>query len=209
MRLVAESFAWPFRARPSTWVWGCVAVILLPLLFVPLLGYAIAATRTAELDPNAAPPPWRFSFAHFWAGGWTFLMLAVIAAPFAVLLDPLAGWLSGVSPAYAPVFAVLVLALPWGLLMLLLVPCTTAAFALSGDPHDLFDIAASLRCVRDEFGTWNVVIAAIVTGWAIGLACVGLLCVGIVPGLFYAILVSAHATAALHGQGSRQGPPAG
>jgi hypothetical protein len=39
--------------------------------------------------------------------------------------------------------------------------------------------------------------AAIVTGWLVGLACAGLLCIGIVPGIFYAILVSAHATAAL------------
>ena len=38
---------------------------------------------------------------------------------------------------------------------------------------------------------------------AVGVACVGLLCVGIVPGIFYAILVSAHASAALNGATTR------
>ena len=38
---------------------------------------------------------------------------------------------------------------------------------------------------------------AIVTGWVLGVACIGLLCVGILPGVFYAILVSAHASATL------------
>jgi hypothetical protein len=31
---------------------------------------------------------------------------------------------------------------------------------------------------------------------------VGLLCVGLLPGIFYAILVSAHATATLHPEGA-------
>jgi hypothetical protein len=54
--------------------------------------------------------------------------------------------------------------------------------------------------VRRDFTTWNLAAAAMVTGWAIGLACVGLLCLGIVPGVFYAILVSAHASAALQNE---------
>ena len=133
-------------------------------------------------------------------------MLAVLAAPFAALLKPVADWLSPVTHDFAYVFAVLVLALPWGLVTLLLVPHATAAFASSGDPHDLFDVGGSLRGVRRDFATWNVVVAAIVTGWAIGLACAGLLCVGIVPGVFYAILVSAHAAATLHpAEGPHQG----
>jgi uncharacterized protein DUF4013 len=207
VRRVAESFSWPFRAQPSTWTWGIVSVVLLPLMFVPLLGYGISATRSAELDPDAGPPPWRFSFAHFWAGGWTFLLLAVIAAPFAALLKPVADWLSPVTHDFAYVLAILVIALPWGLVMLLLVPHATAAFASSGDPHDLFDVAGSLRGVRRDFATWNAVVAAIVTAWALGLACAGLLCVGIVPGVFYAILVSAHAAATLHpAEGPTQGP---
>jgi len=40
-------------------------------------------------------------------------------------------------------------------------------------------------------------VVAIVTAWAIGLSGVGLALVGLVPGVLYAMLVSAHATASL------------
>ena len=205
MRLVAESFTWPFRARPSTWAWGIIAVLLLPLFFLPLLGYAAAATRYAEVDPKAGPPP-RFTFQQFWAGGWIAFVLLLITAPFAFLVNPLAGL---IDLPFAPIYAALILALPWGVVVLLWLPHATARFAATGAPMDLFDVVASLRGVRRDFATWNAVVAATVTAWAIGLACVGLLVVGILPGVFYAILVSAHATAALHHpEGSRQGPPA-
>jgi uncharacterized membrane protein (DUF441 family) len=51
--------------------------------------------------------------------------------------------------------------------------------------------------VKRGFPTWNLVVVAIVTAWAIGLAGVGLALVGVIPGVFYALLVSSHATAAL------------
>jgi hypothetical protein len=86
--------------------------------------------------------------------------------------------------------------------LLLVMPHATASFASSRRPVDLFNFAASIRSVARDFATWNVSAAAIVTAWIIGLACAGLFCIGIVPGIFYAILVSAHATAAL----TRQGP---
>ena len=199
MRLIAESFAWPFRARPSTWIWGCVCVLLLPFLFMPLFGYAILATRSSELDPRSPPPRWGVSFRTLWLGGWTVLLVAVITAPFAYVLNPVANLLDGAGINFAIIFAALVLALPWGVVMLLVVPHGAAAVAASGEPQDLFDVASALRTVRRDFPTWNLVVAAIVTAWAIGIACAGLLCVGIVPGVFYAILVSAHAAAALHG----------
>ena len=97
----------------------------------------------------------------------------------------------------AHVLAGLILLLPWGLVALVLLPHATATFAATGRRRDLFDLGAAIRGVRTDFATWNVAVAAIVTGWAIGIACVGLLCVGLVPGVFYAILVSAHASAAL------------
>jgi hypothetical protein len=123
--------------------------------------------------------------------------------PFALVWSPLSELLSrGVDPLTARVLAVLLLALPWGLLALLHMPHATSAFAASGSPRDMLDLAGAVRGVRRDFATWNLVAAAIVTGWAAGLACVGLLCVGIVPGVFYAILVSAHASAALQPQGS-------
>src|SRR6267142_2078528 len=115
MKFVANSFSWPFRGDwKSRWLPGLVAVLLLPIAFIPLLGYAIAATRAAETDDAAGPPSWKLSFRLLSDGFWT----------------------------------------------------------------------------------------AIVTGWALGLAAVGLLCVGLVPGVFYAILVSAHASAALHDKGA-------
>ena len=210
MRLVADSFAWPFRSRSAaTWLIGAVCVLLLPILFIPLLGYAIAATRGAEADPSSGPPPWRMSARLLTDGFWAATAILLSMLPFAIALNPLAAALRGLARGEptAHVVALLILALPWGLLALLMFPHATSRFAASGAPLDMFDVAASLRGVRTDFMTWNVAAAAIVTAWAIGIACVGLLCVGIVPGVFYAILVSAHAAAALHRPG--QSPSAG
>ena len=130
--------------------------------------------------------------------------------PFALLWSPLSLLLSkGLDPFTARVVAVLVLALPWGLLALIHLPHATAAFAATGNPRDMLDLAGAVRRVRRDFPTWNMVAAAIVTAWAVGLACAGLLCVGVVPGVFYAILVSAHAAGALQGTGSSSHSPAG
>lgn len=209
MKLVAQSFGWPFRGHSlSIWLPGVLVTLLLPLLFIPLLGYAIATTRAAESDPSSAPPPWRVTSRLLWDGAWTSLAVFLTILPFAIVEEALAAGLTRPlrDPLFAHVGAILLLALPWGLFVLLHFPHATARFAASGNPRDLFDIGASLRGVRRDFGIWNVVAAAIVTGWAIGLACAGLLCVGIVPGTFYAILVSAYAAAALHPQGANPSP---
>lgn len=211
MRRVAESFSWPFRCGwRSAWPIGLLTVLLVPVLFIPLLGYSVAATRASEIDPAAGPPPWRWSVRLFVDGFWVTAALLVSWLPFALLLNPLGGALTGLaSNAFnAHVVALLVLALPWGLLALLVLPHATASFAASGRPGDLFNVTAALHGVRRDFATWNAVVAAIVTAWAIGLACVGILCVGIVPGVFYAILVSAHASATLHTPSSGPGPTA-
>ena len=217
MKTVAESFSWPFRGQwKSRWLPGLIAVVLLPVAFIPLLGYAIAATRGAEQDATPGPPKWEISRRLVSDGFWTSLAVGVLTAPFVLLLNPFADLLlnthlwriadAPLSRLYAHVVAGFVLALPWGLLLLAHMPHATARFAQSGKVAELFDIAASIRGVRRDFATWNVVAAAIVTGWAIGLACVGLLCIGVVPGLFYAILVSAHASAALHDKGANSPP---
>jgi uncharacterized protein DUF4013 len=182
-------------------------VLFLPLLFIPLLGYAVAATRAAERDPSHGPPPLQLSARLLADGFWTSLAVMLVALPFGLVWNPLASALHALGEPNAHVIAILALALPWGFVSLLLMPHCTAAFAASGSPRDMFNFAAALRRLRRDFMTWNVAAAAIVTGWAIGLACAGLLCVGIVPGVFYAILVSAHAAAALQGQGPR--PSAG
>ena len=213
MKLVAESFSWPFRgAWRSAWLVGVLSLVLAPILLVPLLGYAIAATRAAETDPSQGPPPWRLSGRLLTDGLWTSLAIALLTLPFALAFNPLAAllfvahiWRSGdaaVSQLDVHVLALLALALPWGLLQLLVMPHGASRFAATGRPADLFNFAAAVHGVLSEFTTWNLVAAAIVTGWAAGLACAGFFCVGLVPGVFYAILVSAHASAALNGQRS-------
>lgn len=199
VKLVAESFAWPFRAPAATWVLGIVAVLLVPILFIPLLGYAVAATRAAE-DGASAPPRWDFSLRLLADGFWTALAILLTMLPFALALNPLAAALGAamLREPYAHVVAFFGLALLWGLVALLLLPHATSAFATTGAPRDLFDVRQALRGVGRDFATWNVAAAAMVTAWAIGLVCAGVFCVGLVPGAFYAILVSAHAAAALH-----------
>jgi len=208
VNLVAASFAWPFRGDwLPKWLVGVVMVVLLPIAFIPLLGYAVAATRSASVDPANGLPRWVVSGRLLTDGFWVAIAVLLVAAPFALAASPLATRVDeahlwhvadpALSRLYANVAVVFALALPWGFVMLLLMPHATARFAASGHPADLFDFRASLRGIARDFTTWNLAAAAIVTAWAAGLACVGLLCVGLVPGIFYAVLVSAHASAAL------------
>jgi hypothetical protein len=95
------------------------------------------------------------------------------------------------------VIAGAVAALPWGILLLVLMPPATASFARSGSLRDLLDLRSAVRTVRRRFPAWNLVVVAIVTAWAIGLSGLGLALVGVIPGVLYALLVSAHATASL------------
>jgi hypothetical protein len=209
VNLVAASFAWPFRGEwRARWLIGLATVVLLPLAFIPLLGYAVAATRSASVDPARGLPPWTPSFRLLTDGFWVALAIALIAAPFAIAFGPLSALIEGahvwqvtdsvLSRVYAELATTLILALPWGIFMLVLMPHATERFASTGKPGDLFDFPTTIRSVARDFATWNLAAAAIVTAWALGVACIGLLCIGVVPGIFYAVLVSAHASAALH-----------
>lgn len=204
MHRVAGSFSWPFReAWRSRFVLGSLLVLLLPIAFIPLLGYAIAATRAAQSEQSPGPPPFRLTARLFVDGFWTALALIVVTTPFAVALNPLAGAIyvpvsdRSLAAPYAYVAATFLLALPWGLVLLLLMPHGTSRFATTGRPSELFNVPKTLSAVARDFPSWNVAAAAIVTGWVLGVACVGLFCVGFLPGVFYAILVSAHASATL------------
>jgi hypothetical protein len=203
---IANSFAWPFRGPwQARWAVGLVLVLLLPVGFIPLLGYAVAATRAAAAGAEG-PPAWS-PFGRIIVDGIAVaLAIAIITLPFAVLalvLVPLLSnhelWRSTDPLLHVEAWSatVLILALPWGIALLLLMPHAVARYAATRRQLDLFDFAASLRSVRRDFTVWNVAIAAIVTAWAVGLACIGLLWIGLVPGIFYAILVSAHATSTL------------
>jgi len=205
------SFGWPFRGRwAGRWVAGVILALLLPLGFVPLLGYAVACTRAAAAGAEE-PPPWRPLARILGDGVAVGLAIAIVTLPFALLafalVAPLSNpnlWRSTDPLLHVEAWstAILILALPWGIALLLLMPHATARFAATGRPADLFDFAASLRAVRSDFSAWNLSVAAIVTAWAIGLACAALFCVGLAPGMFYAILVSAHATASLEPEGA-------
>ena len=208
MRRIADSFSWPFKGRwPSKWLIGSLAVLLLPIAFIPLLGYAIAATRAGIQSEGEGPPPWSLSTRLITDGFWTAFAVALLSAPFALAESPLASTINkahlwrvsdaNLSQIYGHIAALYLLALPLGLLLLMLLPHATRRFAESGKPTDLFNFPQSIRDVKNDFATWNVAAAAIVTGWTVGLACAGLACVGLLPGVFYAILVSAHACAAL------------
>jgi hypothetical protein len=202
---------YPFRPGwRRAWPLGVLLVAIWPLAFIPLLGYAVAAVRSAAADPGAGPPAWRWNGRLITDGGWTALALALISTPFVLLWWPLSGLLDAVMKRLhiGPADPVLVRAiavdvagalvlLPWIGVLLVLMPVATARFALSGRPGDLFDYRAVVASVRSRLGDWNLAVAAIVTAWIIGLAAAGALCVGLLPGLFYAILVSSDATATL------------
>src|ERR1700694_1130576 len=94
MKAVAESFSWPFKGEwKSRWVPGVLAVLLLPIAFIPLLGYAIAATREAELESASGPPKWTFSGRLLVDGLYTTAVVLLFTVPFVLLVNPLAGWM--------------------------------------------------------------------------------------------------------------------
>ena len=208
---IGGSFAWPFRGRwQAKWAVGLALVLLLPVTFILLLGYAVAATRAAANAPSDGPPPWQGLGRLLTDGLSAAVAIALPTLPFAVAATLLSVPLS--SPALwhstdpllhveGWTLAILIAALPWGIVLLLLMPHATARFAATGRVRHLFDFGASIRSVRRDFAGWNIAIAAMVTAWALGFACIGLLCIGLVPGIFYAILVSANATATLHPEG--------
>jgi len=207
---VAGAFGYPFRkGAAGAWAVGLPLVLLLPVTFLLVLGYWVAAVRASATDPEAGPPPWRQLGQILRDGFWISLVLALLTLPFALALPALVTAYTGLTArlesdaflyrSYALVLAVATLALPWGILLLVLLPAATIRYARSNAARDLFDFPAAIGLVRRRFAVWNLVGVAVVTAWAVGLAGLGLLCVGIVPGVFFAMLVSAHATAALDG----------
>ena len=210
MNRIADSFSWPFRGSwRQPWLIGVIAILFLPLTFVLVLGYAVAAVRAAGQQAGQGPPAWRL----YPGGQWVALALLLLTAPFVLVgmfvstaLHIGALWHSNGTLLDVESFtaAALILALPWGIVLLLLMPHATARYAATQRARDLFDFVDSLRSVRRDFAAWNVTVAAIVTAWAIGLACAALFCAGVVPGVNYAILVSAHATAALRPSSSQR-----
>lgn len=208
LQRISGAFFYPFRKGASqAWVVGIPLVLLLPLGAVPLLGYCVAVVRSSVADPDAGLPPWR-PFRRLLQDGLLLgLAILLFSFPFALLLPHLSDWLRPatgrltsdpfIGTGLALVFAGAALALPWGILLLVMMPPATAGYAASAAPRRLFDPLTAIRLVGTRFPTWNLVVAAIVSAWAIGLCGLGMALIGVVPGLVYALLVSARATAIL------------
>lgn len=207
-RHVIASFLYPFRGRGrlARWLVGPALVLVLPVSFPVLFGYAVGCVRNAACDPDAPPPPWHVGGRLLTDGLWTALQAAVLTAPFAVAARLLAALLAGawhptggafLDAALAWIAAVTVAALPWGVLLLVVVPPTLARFALTGRPADLAGLGWVVRCVRERYAQWNLVVVGVTTAWALAAAALAVAGIGVVPGAFYAILVSAHACSAL------------
>lgn len=207
MKRVTAAFGYPFRRGSArTWLIGIPLLLLLPLGLLPLLGYSVAAIRSSAADPDGAPPAWSPFGRLLTDGFWVALLIAIATLPFAFLawlLEPALARLAGsvsdpvLRAGVAATMATACSALPWGVLLLLHAPAATANFARSGAARDLFNVPAALRLVRSRFPVWNLVVVAIVTAWALGVAGAGLACIGLIPGVLYAMLASSHATAAL------------
>jgi len=184
-------------------------VVVFPIGVIPLLGYMVAAVRSSAQDPAGGPPAWSSPGRLLGDGMLVASLLAALSVPFVFLIliggEVLGPRLVGVpgaadatiSALLGAVLAGVVVGLPWGILLLVLMPAAVSRFATGGRPLDLFNLPAALRLVRRKFAAWNLVAVAIVTAWAIGLAGLGLLGVGVIPGFYFALLASAHATAAL------------
>lgn len=205
----AQALVYPFRkGAGAAWLAGIPLLLLFPLTFVVVFGYAVLATRASLEAPAAAPPHLRLDARLLRDGLLAAALVLAITLPFALLAWPLASAIvmsnvlhAAGSPflqrAYGLLAAGLALALPWGLAMLAVVPPNLAAYAAGGRAADIFSVPRALARLRGHLLDWNLASAAIVTAWAVACAGAGLLCIGFLPGAFYAILVSAHASATL------------
>lgn len=207
-RHVVASFGYPFRpgGRLARWLVGVLLVALLPITCPVVFGYAVSCLRTGACAGSAPPPRWGISARLLSDGLWSALQAIVLTAPFVLL-----AWLLGrvavglmhptgdafLDPALGWILAVTVAALPWGMVLLIVLPPTLASFAVTGRAADLADPRLVVACVRERYADWNLVLVAITTSWALAVVGLALLGVGIVPGAWYAILVSSHACSAL------------
>ena len=203
----AHALGYPFRKGAGrAWLAGVPLLLLFPISFVLVFGYALRVTRAAHHDPQAPPPGFALEARLVRDGALSAALVLGLTLPFALLAWWAAAAMSNVfqithdaffDRAYALLAAGILLAIPWGLLLLLWVPANVAAYCVTGSARDLFDPVQAVTRVRGRFLDWNLASAATVTGWALGFAATGLLCLGFLPGAFYAILVSAYATASL------------
>jgi hypothetical protein len=165
----------------------------------------VAATRAIQAGDAGSLPPWRLDGRLLSDGVLVLLLLALVSAPFALVLVPASAAVAAALPvkgtfisrAYGVLITGAPLAALWALAALLVIPPGVARYASTGRARDLVDLAATARLVRARFWVWNVAGVPIVTAWAIALLAVCAGGIGAPFAAFYAILVSAHAASPL------------
>lgn len=202
----AGSLAYPFRKGwPRAWLVGVPLAFICPLGAIPLLGYSVETARAVAAGDLARLPPWRLTPRLLGDGALLLALLLAVTAPFAVAEWLLSAAIAGVLPvsdaflarSYGLLAGGAGLGLLWALVALLVLPPGLARYARSGRARDLLDLAATARMLRTGFWAWNLAGVPIVTAWAITLLAVCAGGVGAPFAAFYAILVSAHASATL------------
>lgn len=203
--LTWANFSYPFRPGwGRAWAVGVPLALVCPIGVIPLLGYAIAATR-ALIAGDQALPRWRLDARLLVDGVLLLLLLVALTAPFALVIAGASAPISLVLPvgspflarAYAALAVGFPLAIAWAFAALVVVPAGVARYAASGRARDLFDVGASLHILRPRFVEWNLAGVPIVTAWAVAVLAVPAGAIGAPFAAFYAILVSAHASSTL------------
>ena len=204
--VAASSLTYPFRPGATrAWLVGVPLAFVCPLGAIPLLGYSVAAARSVAVDGDAALPAWRLDLRLLRDGALLLVLLVVLTAPFGAAVWAASARLASALPVsdallargYGVLGAGAPLALLWALLTLIVVPPGIRRYVRSGRAADLFDVPASLRLLRGGFWAWNLAGVPIVTAWAIAALAVCAGGLGAPFAAFYAILVSAHASASL------------
>ena len=204
--LAARSLLYPFRPGwRRAWLIGVPLALVCPLGLIPVLGYAVACARAVAAGTSSGLPPWRLGVRLLAEGGLLLAVLLAVTAPFVALVWWSSGWIGGLLPVpdpfvargYGVLIATAPLGLVWALTALLTVPPGLARYARTGRAREFIDFAATLRLLRAHFPAWNLAGVPIVTAWAVALLAVFAGGLGAPFAAFYAILVSAHASATL------------
>ena len=203
---------YPFRAGARGPVLRLALLpILLPFTFPLVLGYGLDAVEASVASADAPPPAFAPNWRMVRRGSLAAFGFLVLSAPFIagviVVAEALRAAHRYTDTGFAALdafqvhgYAAALVAFPWGAVMLLVLLPNLAVFARSGRLRDLVNPAAAGRRVRRHFVAWNVAGVATVTAWALAVASTLACGAGGLLGFAYAILVTAHAAAAIEAE---------